>query len=220
MKRSEMIQIIGANFLVSNIENDEFSYPKEFKKQSIVFSPIYNQKGDRKFEKLDLRFVKDNISILIETKTDFTKDLEGAKAQLSAYVEYEKKLNNNRIVAILANTNNDSIMVWRGVVSDMDFMQNEKALRPIDEYVDFYTSKVNDKEKVMSNTYKLNELLHKHGISEQLRSQFVGTCLLALKNGLDYSTTSLTAKQIRARFSEVFENLLNGDIKKQTNFLY
>jgi hypothetical protein len=29
--------------------------------------------------------------------------------------------------------------------------------------------------------HDLNILLHKHGISEKLRSQFVGTCLLALK---------------------------------------
>lgn len=164
---------------------------------------------------LDIRFIKDNIAVLVETKTDFNNDLEGAKEQLSAYVEYEKQLNRDiKIIAILANTSNSKIMVWRGVVSDMDFMPNESALRTIDEYVDFYTSKVNDKEKVMSNTYKLNELLHKHGISEKLRSQFVGTCLLALKNGLDYSTTTLTSRQIRARFGEVLEDLLSGDIKK------
>lgn len=215
MKRSEMISAIGSNYLISNIENDEFSYPKEFKKQALKFTPIVSSKGRRKYEMLDIRFVKDNVAVLVETKTDFNNDLESAKEQLSAYVEYEKQLNRDiKIVAILANTSNNKIMVWRGVVSDMDFMPNESALRTIDEYVDFYTSKVNDKEKVMSNTYKLNELLHKHGISEKLRSQFVGTCLLALKNGLDYSTTTLTSRQIRARFGEVLEDLLSGDIKK------
>lgn len=214
MKRTDMISIIGNKYLVSNIENDEFSYPKEFKKQSIPFAPIFSKKRDRKFEKLDIRFVKDNVSILIETKTNFNNDLESAKEQLSAYVEYEKKLNNNKIIAILANTTNNEVKVWRGVISDMDFMPNESVLRTIDEYIDFYTSKTNDKEKVMSNTYKLNELLHKYGISEKLRSQFVGTCLLALKNGLNYSTSSLTAKQIRSCFEEVLESLLNGDINK------
>ena len=84
----------------------------------------------------------------------------------------------------------------------------------MDEYVDFYTSKINDKEKVMQNTYKLNEMLHRHSIPEKLRSQFVGTCLLALKNGLDYSTPSLTAAQIRTRIKEVLEDLLNSDINK------
>ena len=215
MKRSEMINIVGSEFLISNIENDEFSYPKEFRNQSLKFTPIVSSKGGRKFEMLDIRFLKNNVAVLIETKVDFNNDLESAKEQLSAYVEYEKQLNRDiKIIAILANTSNNKIMVWRGVISDMDFMPNELALRTIDEYVDFYTSKVNDKEKVMSNTYKLNELLHKHGISEKLRSQFVGTCLLALKNGLDYSTTTLTSRQIRSRFGEVLEDLLSGDIKK------
>ena len=149
--------------------------------------------------------------MLIETKQNFTKADE---EQLSAYVEYEKALTGNKTVAILANTVNDNVKVWRGVVSDSDFMPKETALRSMDEYVDFYTSKINDKEKVMQNTYKLNELLHRHSIPEKLRSQFVGTCLLALKNGLDYSTPSLTAAQIRTRVKEVLEELLNSDINK------
>lgn len=81
-------------------------------------------------------------------------------------------------------------------------MTKEAALRSMDEYIDFYTSKINNKEKVMQNTYKLNELLHRHSILEKLRSQFVGTCLLELKNGLDYSTPSLTAAQIRTRIKD------------------
>ena len=141
-------------------------------------------------------------------------NLEEAKRQLSAYVEYEKALTGNKVVAILANTTNDAVMVWRGVVSDGDFMSKETALRTMDEYVDFYTSKINDKEKVMQNTYKLNEMLHRHSVPEKLRSQFVGTCLLALKNDLDYSTPSLTAAQIRARIKEVLEDLLSSDINK------
>ena len=213
MQRANIIKTIGSEYLISNIENDEFSYPKEFKRLNIVFNPIFSKNG-RKFEKLDIKFEKNNVTILIETKTDFANDLQGAKEQLSAYVEYEKQISQNKIVAILANTSNNKIMVWRGVVSDSDYMPNETSLRTIDEYTDFYTSKVNDKEKVMANTYKLNELLHKYGINEKLRSQFVGTCLLALKNGLDYSTTTLTAPQIRARFKEVLEALLNGDMNK------
>ena len=168
----------------------------------------------RKFEKHDIRFVKDNVSVLIETKVDFSIDLKKAKEQLSAYVEYEKQITQNKIIAILANTTNNKVMVWRGVVSDTDYMPNESSLRTMEEYFDMYTSKINDKEKVMSNTYKLNELLHKYGINEKLRSQFVGTCLLALKNGLDYSTSTLTTSQIRVRFKEVLEDLLNGDINK------
>ncbi len=210
MIRTDIISTVGREHLTSNIENDEYSYPKAFAEASLTFKPIQNSAG-RKFEKLDIRFVKDNISVLIETKQNFVKADE---EQLSAYVEYEKALTGNKIIAILANTGNDDIKVWRGVVSDSDFLPKETALRSMDEYVDFYTSKINDKEKVMQNTYKLNEKLHRYSIPEKLRSQFVGTCLLALKNGLDYTTPTLRPTQIRARIKEVLEALLTDDINK------
>jgi hypothetical protein len=210
MIRADMISTVGREYLTTNIENDEFSYSKAFKEKHLDFIPISNNQ-DRKFEKLDLRFVKDNVSVLIETKVNFTKSDE---EQLSAYVEYEKRLNNNKVIAILANTSDDKIKVWRGVVSEADYLSKETSLRSMDEYIDFYTSKVNNKEKVMQNTYKLNELLHKHGISEKLRSQFVGTCLLALKNNVDYKTKTLTAAQIRTRIKEVLETLLTDSMEK------
>lgn len=210
MIRADMVATVGREYLTSNIENDEYSYPKAFAAHSLTFNPIRNKTG-RAFEKLDIRFVKDNVTVLIETKQNFTVTDE---EQLSAYVEYEKALTGNKIIAILANTANDNVKVWRGVISDGDLMPKEIALRTMDEYVDFYTSKINDKEKVMQNTYKLNKMLHRHSIPEKLRSQFVGTCLLALKNGLDYSTPSLTAAQIRTRIKEVLEDLLNSDINK------
>ncbi len=210
MIRADIISTIGREYLTSNIENDEFSYPKAFSIASLTFVPIRNKAG-RTFETLDIRFVKDNVTVLIETKQNFT---ETDEIQLSAYVEYEKALTGNKTVAILANTINDNIKVWRGVVSDSDLMPKETAIRTMDEYVDFYTSKINDKEKVMQNTYKLNELLHRHSIPEKLRSQFVGTCLLALKNRLDYSAPTLTTAQVRARIKEVLEDLLNSDINK------
>ena len=196
MIRADIITTVGRDFLTSNIENDEFSYPKAYSNASLPFTPIRNRTG-RAFEKLDIRFVKENVTILIETKQNFHANIDDAKEQLSAYVEYEKALTGNKIVAILANTTDNDVLVWRGVVSEGDFLPKETALRTMDEYVDFYTSKINDKEKVMQNTYKLNELLHRHSIPEKLRSQFVGTCLLALKNGLDYSTPSLTRKMRR-----------------------
>ena len=51
---------------------------------------------------------------------------------------------------------------------------------------------VNDKIKVVDSIKTLNEKLHSDGINEKLRSQFVGTCLLALKNGLVYKNVKET----------------------------
>lgn len=99
MIRTDMISTVGREYLTSNIENDEYSYPKAFAAQSLIFNPIRNKAG-RAFEKLDIRFVKDNVTVLIETKQNFTKADE---EQLSAYVEYEKALTGNKtlILAIL-----------------------------------------------------------------------------------------------------------------------
>ncbi len=72
MIRADMITTVGREYLTSNIENDEYSYPKAFSAASLTFIPIRNNAG-RAFEKLDIRFVKDNITILIETKTNYTK---------------------------------------------------------------------------------------------------------------------------------------------------
>lgn len=210
MIRADMISTIGREYLTSNIENDEYSYPKAFAAQSLTFSPIRNKAG-RAFEKLDIRFVKDNATVLIETKQNFTKVDE---EQLSAYVEYEKALTGNKTVAILANTMNNTVRVWRGVASDSDLMTKETALRSMDEYVDFYTSKINDKEKGDAETLiSLTSCFIAIAFLKTSQS-ICRTCLLALKNGLDYSTPSLTAAQIRTRIKEVLEDLLNSDINK------
>ena len=211
MTRIDIANTIGTQYLTENIENGEYSYPKAFKEAGLVFSPISDPATNRTYEKLDLRFVKDGVSVLIETKDDFNLPKNNKAAeQLSAYVEYEKELTGNKIVAILANTANNSIRVYRGAVSDANLMDKEVAMRTMDEYVDFYSPKVNDKEKVMQNTYALNELLHKHAVPEKLRSQFVGTCLLALKNGLEYSNPKLSGKQIREGIKEKLEDILDG----------
>jgi hypothetical protein len=95
MIRADMISTVGRTYLTSNIENDEYSYPKAFAAASLPFTPIQNSSG-RKFKTLDIRFVKDNVSVLIETKQNFTAADE---EQLSAYVEYEKALTGNKIIA-------------------------------------------------------------------------------------------------------------------------
>ena len=207
-----MINVVGIQYLEANIENDEYSYPKAYKRRGIEFNPIFV--GKRKHEKLDIRFVKKDVSVLIETKVDFKKE-KNAEKQLSAYVEYEKNLTGNKIIAILANTGNDEIKVWKESVTPENILENEKALKDMDEYVDIFHTRVNNKEKVMQNTYSLNELLHKHGISEKFRSQFVGTCLLALKNDLEYNAPKLKAPQIISGINDILSDLLDDDDKEK-----
>lgn len=84
MIRADMISTVGRAYLTSNIENDEYSYPKAFSAASLTFAPIQNSAG-RRFEKLDIRFViittliiskkPGNTGISRDIRTEFTTDL-------------------------------------------------------------------------------------------------------------------------------------------------
>ena len=70
----------------------------------------------------------------------------------------------------------------------------------------------NDKQEVLRSTYALNEKLHGYGIPEKLRSQFVGTCLLCLKNNLPFE--GLSTQAIIGGMKAVLEGLLVHDLNK------
>lgn len=89
----------------------------------------------------------------------------------------------------MAETNGDEIYVWYGgsvIIDDNKKAENEMKIKDFSYYENLYFSKTNNKTEVIKSTKRLNEILHNCSIREKLRSQFVGTCLLALKNGLMY----------------------------------
>lgn len=213
MKRIDIINTIGCEYHTSNIENDEFSYPRAFKEKNLDFEPIPKKNSKGSWYSLDIRFKMDGVSLLIETKKDADKS-PTVKEQIATYVEYEKHLTGNKIIAMVANTSDEHITVWKSEITDDKKLIKEDSLRTMPEYVAMFNTKhTNNKEKVMHNTYKLNELLHRHGISEKLRSQFVGTCLLAIKNDLVYNRKMKTS-QILGGIHTILEDLLEGSLKK------
>ena len=178
MQRIEIIKTIGANYHTSNIENGEYSYIQEAgsreKLETLVGHKINHFK-------LDIRFEENDFVILVETKQRFVEaDIE----QLKEYLEEESALHpDKKIICILANTKNDKIKVWKSFIDANHFLQDETVLDTMEHYKSlFYLNKQNDREKVLKNTYALNELLHKKDIAEALRSQFVGTLLLHIKD--------------------------------------
>lgn len=216
MMRTDIISTIGRKYLTSNIENGEFSYKKALNEIGKSIEEYIDPNSKKNHQFLDLRFVNEKVSVLVETKDDFDKwNKEEIESQLQSYVNYEKQLTNNKIIAILANTDDDRIKVWYGenIIIDLDnSIVEERKIKTFKEYQNIYFGTKNDKLKVIQNTYDLNELLHKYGINEKIRSQFVGTCLLALKNGLVYENLSRT--QIIAGIREKLEKLLNGNLNK------
>ena len=212
MKRLDVVKKIGENYLTENLETGEFSYPKAFKQVGKKFNKIDT------FERLDIRFEdkETKISILVETKEKFSKwKEEKIIKQLQAYIDYEKQLTNNKIIAILCETDGDKINVFWGsdlIIDDSHKLDNQSEIKTFEEYADLYIGKKNNKQEVLRNTYKLNELLHKHGVIERLRAQFVGTILLSLKYNLKYE--DLSTSQILSGIKEILEKLLTNDINK------
>lgn len=180
MQRDDIVNRIGNKFRTSNIEGGEFSYVQAAgSKENLVNLLGYNPDHF----KVDIRFENKerDVVVLIETKQNF---VEADKEQLRQYVDEEKVLfKTKKIIAILANTNNDKFKIWKNKISDETLLQNENVIDTMEYYTSlFNASKQNDREKVLKNTYDLNELLHKKDIPEKLRSQFVGTSLLYIKD--------------------------------------
>lgn len=216
MIRTDIITTVGRKYLTSNIENEEFSYGKALKEIGKNYVDYLSDDAKRTYKDLDIRFANDKLSILIETKQNLLgKDLKDGIIQLQNYINFEKQLSNNQVIAILASTNQDKIYVWYDIATKItieNYQRNEKKLKTFKEYENIFFGTKNDKLKVIQNTYDLNELLHKYGIKEKIRSQFVGTCLLALKNGLIYRGLSTT--QIIAGVKENLSKLLNNNLNK------
>lgn len=196
MERFNIVSTIGAKYHVGNIENGEFSYAKALKTVGKDIKDYQKATEGTKHQNLDLRFANERLAILIETKNRFSKwNQDEMYAQLQAYVRFEKEYSDKRIVAILAETEGNGIRVWHGqsvIIDDEHLDEGEHSLRPFNEYEDMCFGKVNDKIAVVDSINALNKMLHADGVNERLRSQFVGTCLLALKNGLSYKDAKET----------------------------
>jgi methylase of polypeptide subunit release factors len=211
MDRFTMIQTVGQQYLTSNIENNEFSYQQAFTNAHTDFSSI---KIDT-YTDLDIRFIdiETRVAVLIETKPNFDKCFVKAKKQLNAYMSYERALTGYKLIGIIANTLDNRIRVWRDCVSDETFLPEQQTLTSFSDYRNIVSpARVNNKEQVIKSTYRLNETLHGLGIDEKLRSQFVGTCILALKNHLVYK--DLSTAQILQGIYDVLSSLLNDDLNR------
>lgn len=177
MTRNEIVNRIGPQFNTSNIEGGEYSYVKEAGNKRRLVAALGR---DYEHFKVDIRFELNNVVVLVETKQNY---VETDKAQLSEYVEEEKALHPaKKIIAILANTNNDDFLAYKSAVDEEHFLSDETAIESMEHYIHLFDVRIqNNRETVLKNTYALNELLHKNDIDENLRSQFVGTVLLYIK---------------------------------------
>ncbi|HOJ09286.1 MAG TPA: N-6 DNA methylase [Clostridiales bacterium] len=231
MNRIDIINRIGDKYHVGNTENGEFSYVQALKSVGKDINDYQKATTGTKHQFLDIRFENDRLVVLVECKNKFSKwPKDRIQAQLQDYVRFEKAYSDKKIVAILAETDGDDIWVWYGqsvIIDDEHRNDEETTLKTFEEYENLCFGKVNDKIKVVDSIKTLNEMLYSDGINEKLRSQFVGTCLLALKNGLTYKDVKetinpstgkkLSPEQVVLRgIKDILEGLLtkSGSINK------
>lgn len=226
MDRVSMVNRIGQQYMTSNIEGGEYSYVQAAGSKGKLIQALGYEP---EHFKLDIRFENNGVVILVETKQNF---VEKDKKQLREYLSEEKALHpNKKIICILANTNDDKICVWKSDIDDAHLLAEETALDTMAHYEKlFEVSRQNDRETVLKNTYKLNETLHKKDIDERLRSQFVGTTLLYIRDvwkQQGYSSindetrkklrdfwSSFSPSQIRTGIGETLTNLLDTSDNK------
>lgn len=232
MIRADIISTIGRNYLVSNIENGEFSYVKALRSIGKNIRDFqYNTDGTH-HQNIDIRFENDRLVVLVECKNKFSRwDKGEIQRQLQEYVRYEKEYTEKRIVAILAETEGDEVWTWYGgsvIIDDQHRKLQERTIKSFEEYENLCFGKINNKIKIVDSIKQLNELLHSNNINERLRSQFVGTCLLAIKNGLQYKNINesidrengqrLTKVQVIIKgITDILSGLLAKDFEEDDN---
>lgn len=232
MNRHNMVETVGVEYHQSNIEGGEWSYAKDAGDLATLAKKLGSERPEH--YKLDIRFYDEDdtgkYAVLIETKQNF-KDSDAA--QLATYVEEEYAIHRGtKVIAILANTNDDRIRVWKSEVDDEHLLSDETVLDSMAHYKKLFSvERQNDREKVMRNTYALNELLHRKDIDERNRSQFVGTSLLFIKDEvekyghggritdetkktLQERWNNLSPTGIRSAIGEVLDGLLDGSKNK------
>lgn len=196
MDRFDICNKIGDKYRVGNTETGEFNYAKALKSVGKDIKDYQKVTTGIQHQYLDLRFENERLAVLIECKNKFSKwDKKKIQGQLQDYVRFEKAYSDKKIVAILAETEGDDVWVWYGqsvIIDDEHRALDEQSILTFEEYEEKCFGKINDKIKIVDSIKSLNDKLHSDGVNEKLRSQFVGTCLLALKNGLVYKEVKET----------------------------
>lgn len=134
MDRTAIINTIGIEYHTPNIEAGEYSYVQAAGSKENLVKAL--GRTPEHF-KLDIRFESEDVVILIETKQSFTKKDE---EQLAEYLAEERALHyGKKIIAMLANTNNDKIKVWKSFVDDAYVLHDETVLDRMEHYINLFS---------------------------------------------------------------------------------
>ncbi|MGP1485493.1 MAG: N-6 DNA methylase [Campylobacter sp.] len=126
----------------------------------------------------------------------------------------------------MANTTHNDVLMYVEEVDNKNLLTFDKIISMEELCNELFPAIKNSKEDVIRATYQLNEILHSFGISEKVRGQFVGTCLLALKNDLEYENlkkqpkaTSVVISEIRAILNNLLDKSVDDNLSKAEKML-
>jgi type I restriction enzyme M protein len=169
-------KIIGEKFLTPNIENNEYSYQKSYRKnKKLTREEIAKIEGKNKNDKLnvnvDRRFFNKGVAVLVEKKQG--QNLEKYKTQLENYVKLEKAIGTRKVVGIIYD------------ISTGEFAcithPKEVSFQSMKYYEGLFEVKVK-KQDVYTAVQSINKKLHALGLSNLVqRMMFTGLALVGLR---------------------------------------
>ncbi|MBN1683514.1 SAM-dependent DNA methyltransferase [Candidatus Bathyarchaeota archaeon] len=169
-------KIIGEEFLTINIENNEYSYQKAFKKnkklsREEIAKILGKQKQDKLNKNLDRRFYNHGVAVLVEKKQG--QNISKYKEQLENYIKLEKAIGTKNIVGILYDVETGEFICLTH--------PKETSFQSMKYYEGLFEIKVK-KEDVYITVQSINNKLHKLGLSNLVsRMMFTGLALVGLR---------------------------------------
>tara|TARA_Y100000310_G_scaffold259796_1_gene268584 strand:+ start:282 stop:2033 length:1752 start_codon:yes stop_codon:yes gene_type:complete len=195
-------KIIGEQFLTSNIENNEYSYQKKYKKnKKLSREEIAKIEGKKKTDKLninlDRRFFNKGVAVLVEKKQG--QNIEKYKDQLENYIKLEKAIGTRKIVGIIYD-------ISTGEFSCLTHPK-EVSFQSMKYYEGLFEVKVK-KQDVYTAVQSINKKLHQLGLSNLVqRMMFTGLALVGLRlakeNQVSISTNSF--EDMKASLSRIIK---------------
>jgi type I restriction enzyme M protein len=167
---------VGEEFLTSNVENNEYSYQKSYRKnrklsRKEIAKVLGKSEADRLNICLDRRFFSEGVAVLVEKKQG--QNIEKYKGQLKNYINLEKAIGTRKIVGIIYD------------ISTGEFAcithPKEVSFQSMKYYKGLFEIKVN-KEDVYTAVQSINKKLHALGLSNLVqRMMFTGLALVGLR---------------------------------------
>lgn len=169
-------KIIGEEYLTSNIENNEYSYQKGYRKnkkltREEIAKILGKEKQDKLNKNLDRRFFNKEVAVLVEKKQG--KNITKYKEQLENYIKLEEAIGTNKIVGILYDVETGEFICITH--------PKETSFQNMKYYEGLFEVQVK-KEDVYITVQSINNKLHRLGLSNLIsRMMFTGLALVGLR---------------------------------------